>query len=166
MKKLFLLIAAALGASVCLAEAEAPAPALNGIAQPPGYQNWRVIGVSSRSDNGSLRAILGNSVAVEAARAGHTNPWPDGSMLAKVAWKQSAHPKFPAATVPGAFVHTDLMVKDSAKYAATGGWGFARWVGESRTPYGQDANFAQECFACHSQAADADRVFTVPVPMP
>jgi hypothetical protein len=166
VKKIPLLLAALLSVPVCLAEPGGPAPSPNGITQPPGYQNWRVIGVSERSDNGSLRAILGNAVAIEAARTGHTNPWPDGTMLAKVAWKQSTLPKFPTATVPGEFVHTDLMVKDSAKYAATGGWGYARWVGTARTPYGKDAGFAQECFACHSQAADTDRVFTRPAPMP
>jgi hypothetical protein len=57
-------------------------------------------------------------------------------------------------------------VKDSAKYAATGGWGFARWVGETLTPYGKDAGFAQECFSCHGAARETDWVFTVPAKLP
>lgn len=138
----------------------------NGIGLPKDYQNWRLIGVSQRTENGTLRAILGNDKAIEAARSGQTHPWPDGAMLAKIAWKQTGHAKFPTAVVPGEYVHTDLMVKDSAKYAATGGWGFARWLGEKFTPYGQDANFAQECLGCHGAAKDADWVFTAPAKLP
>lgn len=167
MKRIPIFLAAALGASLCQAEPAAPvAPSPNGITRPEGYQNWRLIAVSERTETGTLRAILGNSVAIEAARTGHTNPWPDGTILAKAAWKGTNHGKFPTAVVPGEFVHTDFMVKDSAKYAATGGWGFARWVGEKLTPYGKDAGFAQECFGCHGAAKDTDWVFTAPAKLP
>jgi hypothetical protein len=159
VKKTLIILAAAITAGTCAAD---PAPALNGVTLPPDYRDWRVLGVSQRTETGTLRAILGNDVAVQSARAGKTHPWPDGTILAKVAWKQTAHGKFPTAVVPGEFVHTDIMVKDSAKFAATGGWGFARWVGETLTPYGKDANFAQECFGCHGAAKDSDWVFTAP----
>lgn len=160
------LICLALTFAAMLSHAEPPAPSPNGIARPEGYQDWRVIGVSQRTETGTLRAILGNDVAVKAARSGNTHPWPDGTILAKVAWKQVTHEKFPTAIVPGDFVHTDFMVKDSAKFAATGGWGFARWVGEKLEPYGKDVNFAQECFACHGAAKDTDWVFTHPAKLP
>lgn len=166
MTKIPIFLALALGASVCHAEATPVGPSPNGITRPEGYQNWRLIAVSQRTENGTLRAILGNSVAIEAARTGHTRPWPDGTILAKAAWKQTSHAKFPTAAVPGDFVHTDFMVKDSAKYAATGGWGFARWVGETLTPYGKDAGFVQECFGCHGAARDTDWVFTAPAKLP
>lgn len=167
MKRIPIFLAAALGAALGQAEPAAPpAPSPNGITRPEGYQNWRLIAVSERTENGTLRAILGNSVAIEAARTGHTRPWPDGAILGKVVWKQSPHGKFPTALVPGEFVHSEFMVKDSARYAATGGWGFARWVGETLTPYGKDAGFAQECFSCHGAARDTDWVFTAPAKMP
>lgn len=166
MKKTLLLLAAAASAPLCWAEPVAVAPALNGMVLPKDYQNWRVIGVSQRTEKGELRAILGNDKAVEAARSGNTHPWPDGAMLAKLAWKQVAHDKFPTAMVPADYVHTDIMVKDAAKYPATGGWGFARWVGAGSIPYGKDADFAQECFACHGAAKDTDWVFTVPAKLP
>lgn len=146
--------------------ASSVAPAPNGITIPQGWQNWRVIAVSHRTDNNSLRAILGNDVAMEAARAGKTRPWPDGTVFAKVMWKDATHERWPTATVPGEFAQVEFMIKDSAKYAATGGWGFARWRGLDLAPYGKDASFVQECFGCHTPMKDSDYVFTKPVTLP
>lgn len=143
-----------------------PAPAPNGIHRPAGYRAWRVLGVSQRTENGTLRVVLGNDKAVEAAQAGKTNPWPDGAILAKISWKQVVHPNFPTANVPGELVQTDFMIKDSARYAATGGWGYARWTGDQAAVYGKDANFVQECHACHTAAQATDWVFTRPVKLP
>ena len=148
-----------------LALAESP-PAPNGIQLPPYFKEWRLIGVSHRTDKNSLRAILGNPKAIEAARAGQTNPWPDGAILAKIVWQDATLPEWESATVPGALQHVEFMVKDRLRYAETGGWGFARWLGEELKPYGSDANFANECFACHGAAASRDHVFTHPVKIP
>lgn len=147
-----------------LAEAVAPAP--NGIAVPQGYKNWRVIGTSHRKDNHSLRVILGNSAAIKAVQTGNTDPWPDGVVLAKMVWEDSIHPLWETATVPGALRHAEFMIKDDIKFAASGGWGFARWLGMKQEPYGKDAGFAQECFSCHTKAKGTDFVFTMPAPIP
>lgn len=141
-------------------------PAPNGITLPGDYKDWRLIGVSHRSDNNTLRAILGNDVAIQAARKKQTEPWPDGAILAKLVWKDATHPNWEKATVPGNFVHAEFMVKDSKKFAATGGWGFARWLGQDQKPYGKDANFAGECFGCHTPVKSSDYVFTRPVVLP
>lgn len=151
-------------APVVLAGEVAPAP--NGIELPDGYRDWRVIASSHRTDNDTLRVIVGNDAAVAAARAGRTDPWPDGAILGKLVWKDRTHDKWAAATVPGAFVHAEFMIKDAAQYRGTGGWGFARWLGREQTPYGKDANFAQECFTCHTPMKDEDYVFTVPASLP
>lgn len=145
--------------------AEVP-PAPNGITLPEGYKDWRVIATSHRTDNNTLRVILGNDVAIQAARAGQTNPWPDNTILAKMVWKDSQHEHWQAATVPGRFVHAEFMIKDAQKHAATGGWGFARWLGMDQKPYGQDANFAQECYGCHLPVKSNDYVFTRPIRLP
>lgn len=108
----------------------------NGVQMPTNYKNWRVIGTSHRDDNQTLRVIVGNDAAIKAARGGNTNPWPEGSILGKLVWKDEIHPKWVEATVPGEFVHAEFMVKDSAKYQETGGWGYARWIGMNQTPYG------------------------------
>ena len=66
----------------------------------------------------------------------------------------------------GAFVQVEFMIKDAAKYAATLGWGFARWRGADLQPYGKDAAFADECVGCHTPLRKSDYVFTVPVKDP
>ena len=148
------------------AQSETVKPAPNGIEIPKGYKDWKLISVSHREDNNSLRAILGNYAAIRAARSGNTNPWPDGAILAKIVWKDSKHPKWESATVPGELIHSEFMIKDSSKYSATGGWGFARWKGMKQEPYGKDASFVQECFGCHTPVKNTDYVFTKLAPLP
>lgn len=154
-----------LGGNSLSAEDKVPA-APNGIEIPANYKDWQLIGISHREDNGSLRAILGNPTAVAAARQGKTNPWPDGSILTKLVWKDSVHPNWEQATVPGEFLQAEFMIKDANKYQATGGWGFARWLGAGQKPYGKDASFVQECYACHLPMKNKDYVFTKPVALP
>ena len=142
------------------------APAPNGITLPEGYKNWRVIAPSYRIDKKHVRVIVGNDIAVEAARAGKTNPWPEGAILGKMVWKEKADEAWPTALVPADFVHAEFMIKDSKKYASTGNWGYARWLGLDQKPYGKDADFAQECVACHTPRKANDWVFTVPAKLP
>jgi hypothetical protein len=163
MKKALSTLALALCAAVPAIAAD---PAPNGITLPEGYKDWRFLSVHQRSDNNTIRAVLGNDVAIKAAREGRTNPWPDGAILGKMVWKATKHPKFETALEPGAFVHAEFMVKNSEKYAATGGWGYARWLGQEQKPYGKDAAFVQECVGCHTPVKDSDWVFTHPVKLP
>lgn len=138
----------------------------NGIKIPEDYKTWPVISVSHRDDHESLRVIIGNEIAVKAAREGKTNPWPKGTILGKVAWFYKKDENWEAATIPGKFSHAEFMIKDAVKYKATGGWGYARWVGLEQKPYGDDKEFAQECVACHEPVKARDYVFTTPVPWP
>ncbi len=165
MHKSGLVFIAALFAAPAIASDDVP-PAPNGIELPAGYKDWRIISSSHRSDNKTLRVILGNDVAIDAARSANTNPWPNGTVLAKLVWKDETHPAWPSATVPAKFVHAEFMIKDSARYTDTGGWGFARWKGLDQKPHGEDANFAQECFNCHTPVKDNDYVFTSPSQLP
>jgi hypothetical protein len=141
-------------------------PAPNGIRMPEEYKDWRLIAPSHRADNNTLRVVLGNDKAMQAARSGQTNPWPDGAILAKLVWKDATHEKWPTATVPDKLVHAEFMIKDAKKYAATGGWGFARWLGMEQQVYGKDADFVQECYGCHIPVQKNDYVFTRPVMLP
>ncbi len=136
-----------------------PPVAPNGIALIEGYRNWQVIAPSYRPDKNHIRLILGNAAAIRAFREGK-RPFPDGTIFAKIAWNAGKHQKFPVAVVPEKFAQVEFMVKDSGKYKKTGGWGFARFVGEKYKPYGKDAGFVQECFGCHTPVADNDFVFT------
>ncbi len=151
--------------ALCLMPAMAAAEpaASHGIAYPQGWQDWPVIAVSHRTDNHTLRVILGNAIAVKAARSGRTRPWPDGAVLGKVVWKDSTLPDWKAAIAPGKFVHAEFMFKDTKKYAATGGWGWARWVGAEQKPFDKGM---QVCTSCHTPVKARDWVFTEPAALP
>lgn len=164
MMKFVLAVVAFLLAAGSLAAATQPV-APNGIAIFSEYMTWEVIAPSYRQDKSHIRIITGNEIAVRALRAGK-NPLPDGSVIAKVAWKAEKHPAFPVATEPGAFVQVEFMVKDAKKYKDTGGWGFARFVGNDLKPYGKDAGFVSECFGCHLPVAKNDYLFTKIVKTP
>jgi len=148
------------------ADEQGPGAAPNGITLPEGYKDWRVIATSHRDDNNTLRVILGNDAAIEAARTGNTNPWPDGAILGKLVWKDARHKAWEKAVIPGEFVHAEFMLKDAEKWPATGGWGYARWKGMDQVPYGEDASFVQECHGCHTPVKDNDYVFTHPAAIP
>jgi len=141
-------------------------PAPNGITIPENYKDWKVISQSHRTDNKTVRIILGNDTAVKAARSNNTNPWPQGAILGKLVWKQKNEEFWPTAIAPDKFVHAEFMIKDSNKYKDTGGWGYARWKGMDQKPYGKDKDFAKECVACHTPVKNNDWVFTTPAEMP
>ncbi|MBC8412736.1 cytochrome P460 family protein [bacterium] len=168
MKKIFIILSTVIFMLSCtmfvMGKDVKPAP--NGINIPEGYKDWKSIAVAHRTDNNTLRIILGNDTAVAAARTGKTRPWPEGSIIGKLVWKDTTHKEWPEATIPDKFVHAEFMIKDSAKYKATGGWGFARWKGMDQKPYGDDADFVMECFGCHTPVEDNDYVFTYPANIP
>ncbi len=141
-------------------------PAPNGIELPEDYKDWAVISMSHRIDNKTMRVILGNDIAVKAARDGKTNPWPKDSILGKVVWKEAKEEFWPTALAPDKLIHTEIMIKDSEKYASTGGWGYARWLDLEKKPYGKDSSFTQECVACHTIVKNNDWVFTKPAIFP
>ena len=137
--------------------------ASHGINYPEGWQNWSTIAVSHRTDNNTVRTILGNEIAIKAARAGKTNPWPDGSVIGKVVWKDTELENWKAAIVPDQFVHAEFMFKDSKKYSQTYGWGWARWVGLEQVPFEKGP---QACISCHTPVKNRDWVFTDPALLP
>lgn len=134
-----------------------------GVKMPPGYRDWRLISVAhEEGDLNDLRGILGNDVAIKAYREGKL-PFPDGTIIARLAWsyvpseennKVFGRPQSFVAGPPKNGVQ--FMVKDSRKYASTGGWGFAQFND------GKPADEAvhKTCFACHEPAKARDFVFT------
>jgi hypothetical protein len=148
-------MAAALGAeSGAIANNASP---IYGVTIPAGYRQWELIAPALEAEPlNELRAVLGNAVAIEAYREG-TLPFPDGTVLAKLAWKHVQSPEFEPASIPGAATTVQIMVKDSVKYAETGGWGFGRFVGGRPVDEAQH----QTCFACHeARVKGHDFVFT------
>jgi hypothetical protein len=128
-----------------------------GVTIPQGYRQWELIAPAEEAAPlDELRAILGNRSAIDAYRSG-TLPFPDGTVLVKLAWKHIQSPEFGPASIPGAATTVQVMVKDSRKYAATGGWGFGRFVNGRPTDEAQH----NACFACHEAGVKGhDFVFT------
>ena len=136
-----------------------------------GYEGWPVIAIS---ENGSkIAVIVGNPVMIDAYKEGvpgNGKPFPDGAKMAKIHWnpkKQETYPGQP--TVPGTQHDVDFMVKDSKRFADSGGWGWASFdydaasdafspaTEASKPPQGHDAKCG---FACHSLVKNRDYVFT------
>ena len=134
---------------------------LNGITYIPDYKNWQVISTSDRFDNGTMRVIYGNDVAVKAVKEHHINPWPNGTIFAKAAWDKLEDKQGNVTT--GAFKQVEFMIKNNVKYRTTNGWGFARFKTPKLKPYGKDVMFTTECINCHKPMKDNDFVFTFPI---
>jgi hypothetical protein len=128
---------------------------------PPGYRDWRLISVAhEEGKQNDLRAILGNDIAFNAARNGKI-PYPDGAIIARLAWRyvssEENNKAFgqPQSFIAGAPTNIQFMVKDSIKYASTGGWSYVQFdAGKLVNPAGSRA-----CFACHVPVKDRDYVF-------
>jgi len=158
-------------------QAQNDAAPIYGIKIPAGFRDWHLISVKELTGAGGklkqLRAELGNDIATKAFREGQL-PFPDGSVIAALHWNEDSSDTdnkvlaqgFPGlgleSTFAGSAVNVQFMVKDSAKYGATGGWGFADFTNGKP---GNDA-LHQTCFPCHQPAKDRDYVFTRYAPTP
>lgn len=130
---------------------------------PPGYRDWRLISVArEEGELNDIRAILGNDLAIKAYREGRL-PFPDGSIIARLAWSYDASEENnnafgrPQSFVAGAPKNgVQFMVRDSRKYASTGGWGYGHF--DNGKP--ADDAMHKTCFPCHQAVQARDFVFT------
>ena len=169
MKRIaFLLVAVATVAGVVASMIPASGQAVGQAApvfvtkMPAGYRDWPVISVSHEAGNiNSIGAVLGNDVAIKAYREGKL-PFPDGSIIAAVHYayvpSEENNKVFgrDQSFVAGPPTNVQFEVKDSKKYAATGGWGFGHFNKDGTL--GNDA-LMKTCFPCHAKAS-RDLVFT------
>jgi hypothetical protein len=176
----FAVLIAFAGMTLAQAPSEPPDGAvapIYGIKIPEGYRDWTLISVARvGAPLNDMRAKLGNEIAIRAYREGKM-PFPDGTIIARLAWKQAASEEDNQAVRPilertfspdavqklidesfvaGPAINLQLMVKDSRKYVSTGGWGFAQFT--NGKPDGEAVH--QTCFGCHVPAKDRDFVFT------
>ena len=150
-------------------QAESNASPIYGITIPAGYREWHLISVNHLAGDKlkQVRAQLGNDIAIKAFREGKL-PFPDGAIIAALHWNEASSEEnnkvlaigFPGAglqsSVAGSATNVQFMVKDSKKYAATGGWGFA----DFKDGKPGDEALHKTCFPCHQPAKARDYVFT------
>jgi hypothetical protein len=142
---------------------EAPSIFVNEI--PSGYRDWKLVSVAHEEGQlKDIRAILGNDIAIKTYREGKL-PFPQGAIIGRIAWYHIASEEnnkvfgraqsFVAGSEPPWYLQ--FMVKDSKKYAATGGWGYAQFDKDGKP--GPEADL-KKCFPCHQAVKDRDFVFT------
>ena len=142
-----------------------------GFSELRGYEDWPVIAISQ--SGGKIAVIVGNPVIIDAFKEGvpgNGKPFPDGAKMAKIHWnpkKQETYPGQP--TVPGTQHDAGFMVKDSKRFADSGGWGWAEFNYDAASDTFKPATAADnppqendaKCgFACHTVVQNRDYVFT------
>lgn len=135
-----------------------------GVTLPEGYRNWQFVSIAhEEGDKPDIRVILGNDIAMKAFREG-TLPFPDGAIIARLAYKYETSPQNNAvfgrvqSYIAGEPTNVQIEVKDSKRYANTGGWGYGQFENGKPNPSEQIIN---GCFACHTKLPPAtDLIFT------
>jgi hypothetical protein len=136
-----------------------------------GYEDWQIVSVSY--NGGLLAVILGNPAMIGSYKAGvpsNGKAFPDGAKMAKVHWNPKKNETAPGQPLVPATLHdVDFMVKDSKRFADSGGWGYAEFEYEAASdsfrpgaltdtpPQGNDAKCG---FACHTVVKKQDYIFT------
>ena len=132
---------------------------------PPGYRDWKVVSVAHEAgDLNDIRAVLGNDIAIKAYRDGKL-PFPEGAIVGRIAWSYipseennkifGRDQSFVAGSPTNAYLQ--FMVKDSKKYAATGGWGYSSFDQDGKPT---DEAAMKACFPCHQAIKDRDFIFS------
>jgi hypothetical protein len=88
-----------------------------------GYEDWSVVS-SARTDE-VLKVIVANSTMINAYKSGvpaNGQPFPDGSMIAKLQWKFKKSTEAPfVVDVPDVFTQAFVMEKDDKRFPKSGG---------------------------------------------
>lgn len=127
-----------------------------------GYEKWQVIAVSQNSN--IIDVIVGNPEMIAAYQSGlpaEGKKIPDGARMVKIHWNAKKEPYLGVALVPDTLHDLDTMVKDSRRFAATGGWGYGQFNYDAASDSFKPLGTGSACgFACHTRAASVDYVFT------
>jgi hypothetical protein len=134
-------------------------------AEAKGYEGWENVSVSQNDKQ--LKVIVGNPAMIKAFKGGHPSkatPVPDGAKMVKIEWERKPHPVAAfssAVSVPGDLHAVEIMVKDSKRFAGSGGWGYADFEYDAASQSLKPTGTGSGCgFACHTRVAEDDYVFT------
>jgi len=128
-----------------------------------GYEDWSL--VSSARQDEILKVIVANPKMIKAYKAGvhgDGQPFPEGSMIVKLQWKQkkSTEAQF-AVDVPDIFKQAFVMEKDSKRFPKTGGWGYAVFNYDAASDkFTPDTESLSDCGnSCHTVVKAKDYIF-------
>ncbi len=131
------------------------------VAYPEGYRDWRHVksmviepGHGLAESFGGIHHVYANGKALEGYRSGR---YPDGAVIVLDLLEATATDR---TVTEGPRKLVGVMQKDAARFAATGGWGFEGFKGDSRTERIVGGDAATACFACHQAQAARDFVFS------
>jgi hypothetical protein len=156
---------AALVATVVYAQEKYSLKSPSGIAFSDfrGYEDWSA--VSSARQDEILKVIVANPKMIKAYKSGvpgNGQPFPEGSMIVKLQWKQkkSTEAQF-AVDVPDLFKQAFVMEKDSKRFPKTGGWGYAVFNYDAASDkFTADPTSLSDCGnACHTAVKAKDYIF-------
>jgi hypothetical protein len=130
-----------------------------------GFEAWQTVAVSHATDLGLIEAIVGDPAMIAAYQTGLPavgRTFPDGVRMAKIHWKAKQSTEAPGATtIPGDLHDIDLMMKDSKRFADTGGWGYAQFNYDPATQTFSPLGTGHDCgYACHTIVKAKDYMFT------
>ncbi len=133
-----------------------------------GYEDWSVVS-SARTEaalsDEILKVIVANPAMIKAFKAGvpgNGQPFPDGSMIAKLQWKPKKSTEAPfAVDVPDVFQQAFVMEKDGKRFAKSGGWGYAVFNYDAASDkFTPDPKSLSDCgYACHTPVKAKDYIF-------
>lgn len=135
--------------------ADKPAPRY-----PEGYRSWQHVksmvllpGHALADPFAGIHHVYANAKAMQGLRSGR---YPDGAVLVfdllEGGVKDNAVAEGPRKLI-------GVMQRDRKRYAATGGWGFEGFAGDSKTQR-LVKDGGQGCFSCHAGQDKTGHVFT------
>ncbi len=158
MKSIFVILTM-LGTIVVLAAFNTPDP--HEVAFPSNYRQWTHIktGVIEKGNMafehfGGFHHIYANVIALKGYESGRFN---DGAILVFDVLEAEEKNN---SLAEGRRRIIDVMVKDSALYPETSGWGFEEFNGDSKTERNVKALSVSACFSCHAMRREQGFVFS------
>ena len=141
--------------SISAAAESAPVP------YPQDYRNWHHVksmvinpGHGLYDSFGGIHHLYANKLAVQGYKSGK---WPDGAVIVfDLLDAKSAD----SAITEGNRKILGVMQRDTRKYAATGGWGYEGFKGDSKTERAVGQNAATACHQCHTAQQDSAYIFS------
>lgn len=156
MRKFLFLAVAAVAFGASLPDLKEP----NGLSfkKIEGYEKWQVAATHWRKDKNELRYVMVDPKSEKAFKKG--KKLRDGAIVVKIGWSTKPMESFADGIEADKIQRVEYMIKDSKKFATTGGWGYARFVKTADGGYKAWGGDANECYACHTAVANKDYLFS------